>query len=611
MMKRQPTLHDAYPSLRQILKRFWPHICRQRKIIFGATIAMVAEVALRLLEPWPLKFVFDYVLMNNSQNAATNTPGGMSPMTLLTVCALALVLIVTARAFSTYMNRVGFALAGNRLLTECRGELFAHLQRLSLSYHSKKKTGEVVTRITGDIGRLKEIAVTAALPLMVHLVMLISMLCIMFLMDWRLSLVTLFVFPLFALTTKRIGGRIRKVARKQRKREGEIGATAAEAIGSIKIVQSLSLEEIQNRKFTAKNKASLKEGVQGKRLTARLTSIVDILIAVATSFVLWYGAMRVVKGALTPGELLVFMAYLKGAFRPIRDLAKYAGRIAKGAASAERIMEVLDTTPEIVDSTNAAEAPALITSINFDNVTFSYEQNRPALTGISFSAKQGQIIALAGPSGAGKSSVINLLLRLYDPDTGSVQFNGRDIREFTINSVRRSLSLVPQDNVLFGVSIRENIACTALDATEEDILSAAKLARAHDFIMALPEGYDTILAERGSTLSEGQRQRIAIARAAVRSAPILVLDEPTASLDNENTDLISDAIRDLAKNRITIIVAHDLWTVEQADMILYFKDGRIREYGTHAELMERDGEYSRMYGLRIVGASGASNAEPH
>lgn len=607
-MKRQPTLQDAFPSLRQILKRFWPHICRQRNIIIGATVAMVAEVALRLLEPWPLKFVFDFVLMNSSQAGTSTAPGGMSPMTLLAVCAIALVLIVSARAFSSYMNRVGFALAGNRLLTECRGELFSHLQRLSLSYHSKKKTGEIVTRITGDIGRLKEIAVTAALPLMVHLVMLISMLGVMFWMDWRLSLVTLFIFPLFALTTRRISGRIRKVARKQRMREGEIGATAAEAISAIKTVQSLSLEEIQNRKFTAKNKASLKEGVQGKRLTAKLNSIVDILIAVATSFVLWFGAQRVVNGALTPGELIVFLAYLKGAFRPIRDLAKYAGRIAKGAASAERIMEVLDTTPAIVDVPKAINTPPLITHISFDNVTFSYEQNRPALTGVSFTVQQGQVVALAGPSGAGKSSVINLLLRLYDPDSGSVRFEGRDIRDYKINSVRRSISLVPQDNVLFGVSIRENIACTALDATEEDIIAAAKLARAHDFIMELPDGYDTVLAERGSTLSEGQRQRIAIARAAVRSAPILVFDEPTASLDNENTVLISDAIHDLAKNRITIIVAHDLWTVEQADMILYFEDGQIREYGSHAELLESGGEYARMYGLRITSSSGVSHA---
>lgn len=594
-----------------ILKRFWPHIRRQRVLIIGSIVTMVAEVALRLLEPWPLKFVLDYVLMNSSQNGAATVPGGMSPMTLLAVCAIALVFIVSARALSTYLTRVGFALAGNRLLTECRGELFAHLQRLSLSYHSKKKTGEVVTRITGDIGRLKEIVVTAALPLMVHLVMLISMVGVMFWMDWRLSLVTLIVFPLFALTTQRIGGRIRKVARKQRLREGEIGATAAEAIGAIKLVQSLSLEDIQNRKFTAKNKASLKEGVQGKRLTSRLTGIVDVLIAVATSFVLWYGATRVVGGALTTGELIVFLAYLKGAFRPIRDLAKYAGRIAKGAASAERIMEVLDTIPQIVDAPGAIKAPPMITHISFDNVTFAYEQDRPALAGVSFIAKQGQIIALTGPSGAGKSSVINLLLRLYDPDAGSIRFEGRDIREYTIRSVRRSLSLVPQDNVLFGVSIRENIACTALDATEQDIIAAAKLARVHDFIMALPKGYDTVLAERGTTLSEGQRQRISIARAAVRSAPILVLDEPTASLDNENTVLISAAIRDLAKDRITIIVTHDLWTVEQADLILYFEDGRIRESGTHAELVDCDGGYARMYGLRTVGTSGASPDEPH
>lgn len=612
-MPRRAPLKASVPSLRRILVRFWPLVRKQRLLLTFSSMGLVAETLFRLLEPWPLQFVVDYVIVTSSSAGSSRIPAisAMDPMVLLTLCAVALVVIVSLRAVATYVGKVGAALIGNRVLTAVRAELFSHLQRLSLSFHNKRKTGDLVTRVTGDIGRLQEVAVTAALPLVANLLTLVGMLAVMFWMNWRLALIAAVVLPVFVFATRRIGGRIRQVARRQRQRIGEMGATAAEAIGSMKVVQSLSLEKSQEESFVIQNRASLKEGVQGRRLSARLVGIANVLIAASTSVVLWYGARLVLDGALTLGELLVFLAYLKTAFKPVRDLAKYAGRIAKAAASAERILEILDVTPLIRNQPGAIPAPQTITELRFDNVSFGYEADQTALEHFTLQATSGQVIALVGPSGAGKSTVLNLLLRLYDPRSGSITLNGRDIRQYTIESLRQGIAVVPQQSILFALSVRDNIAHGAPDASPEQIIAAARLASAHDFIMALPQGYDTMLGERGETISDGERQRVAIARAAVRAAPILVLDEPTTGLDNENSRLVGDALRKLSNGRISFIVAHDLTTIEESDLILYLDHGRIVEQGTHAQLMAQGGQFAAMYALQTDPSGPHHIGKPH
>ncbi len=609
--KKKPTVTESMPTLRQMLVRFWPMIRRQRWLVLASSGALIAEVGFRVLEPWPLAFVFDAIIMPLAATPAspgTAAPGGLSPMMFLGICAVGVVLIAAMRATSTYLRRVGFALAGSRVLTQCRGELFAHLQRLSLSYHSKKRTGDLVTRIIGDIGQVKEVAITAMMPMAAHMLTLVVMLGVMVWMNWKLALVGLAIVPMFALSTKRIGGRIRKIARVQRQRKGEMGATAAEVIGSIKTVQSLSLEEIHQQAFSARNKSDLREGVKAKRLSARLIGTTDVLIAVAAAVVLFFGARLVVDGAMTPGELLVFLSYLKTAFRPMKNMAKYAGRISKAAASAERIVEVLDTTPEITNRPGAVDVPPILARLQFDGVEFGYEPAQVALNSVSLQADRGQVIVLAGPSGAGKTTIVNLLLRLYDPRQGRILIDGVDLRDYTLETLRRRIAVVPQENVLFAVSIRDNIAYGAPGASEEQVVAAAKVARAHDFIMAMPQGYDTVVGERGESVSEGQRQRIAIARAAIREAPILILDEPTSSLDNENTRLVRDALRDLSRDRISFIIAHDLSTVHDDNIVLYLDHGVVVEQGTHAQLLARDGPYAAMYAQR-GGGNGRHPAE--
>ncbi len=600
-MVRPKSIKQSIPTVRQMFIRFWPQIRKQRLLIVGSSLALFAEVAFALLEPWPLKFVVDDVIGVGAPAGTSSGSallGGLTPATILVLCAVAVVAVAVLRAVGQYLRRVGFALAGNKVLTEVRGELFSHLQRLSLSFHNKRKSGDLIMRVTGDIGRLKQVAITALMPLLAQAVTLVAMLGVMVWMNWRLSLIGLAIVPLFVLTTRRIGGKIRRVARRQRENKGEMGATATEALGAIRVVQALSLERIHQRTFAAANRSDLRKGVKAKRLAARLIGTTGVLIAIATAVALWYGTTLVTSGELTTGQLIVFLAYLGRAFRPLRNLAKYSGRIAKAAASAERIVEILDVTPLIRNRPGAVEAPGSITAVSFEDVTFGYEPEHTALEVFSLDARQGQVMVLAGPSGAGKSTVLNLLLRLYDPDSGRVTINGHDIRDYTIESLRRRVAVVPQENVLFGVSVRDNIAFGAPGATEEQIVAVARQARAHEFIIDLPKGYDTVLGERGETLSEGQRQRIAIARGLIRGAPIVVLDEPTASLDNENNRLVREVLRELSRGRITFIIAHDLSVIQEENIVLYLDHGRVVEQGTHAELLERGGHYAAMYALQ-------------
>lgn len=599
-MSDRPSLRVSFTELRAIFVRFGPWIRKERLLLGTSLVALLAETALKLLEPWPLKFVFDQLFGHGPRGQRTDVAATLNTetQTVLAVSAIALVVIVAVRACAAYINEVGFALAGNRILTECRGELFSHLQRLSLSFHDKSRTGDLLTRITADIGRLKDVVVTAAMPLAAHLLTLLGMMVVMCWMNWRLALIAVATLPLFLLMTRRFGHRIRTAARRERQREGKLSATAAETISAIRIVQALSLESMPSRTFQAQNKGSMLEGVQIKRLSARLEWTVDLLIAITTSLVLWFGARQVMGGDLTPGDLVVFLAYLKNAFKPMRDVTKYSGRIARAGASAERIIEILDTTPLIRNRPDAVEAPLTITALSFEHVAFEYEPKCPALTDFNLTTGPGRMVALVGASGAGKSTVLSLLMRLYDPQTGRVTLNGRDIREYTLESLRSRIAVVPQENMLFGVSVRDALTCGAENITDEQIVAATTAALAHEFVSVLPEGYGTILGERGQTLSEGQRKRLAIARALLRQAPILVLDEPTADLDNENTRLVLQSLRGSRKSHITFLVTHDLSIAKEADLIVYLDGGRIIETGTHEELMRLSNAYARLYCMK-------------
>ncbi|RJP17132.1 MAG: ABC transporter ATP-binding protein [Candidatus Abyssobacteria bacterium SURF_5] len=582
-----------------VVKRFWPQARKQLLLIVTAGVAMVFEILLRILQPWPLKFVFDGVI---------HSAPGRDAFPLAGAC-IAVVVITGLRAAVSYISTVSLALAGNRVLSEVRRKVYHHLLRLSLSYHDKAKSGDLITRVTGDIGRLQDVAVTAALPLLVHSLTLAGMLGMMFWINWKLALVALSALPFASLSFIRLTGRIREAARIQRKREGKMAAAAGEALAAIKVVKAFALEKVLEDDFSRQNKSSLREGVRTTRLSARLERSVDLFTAVGTALVLWVGARLVIDGSLTAGDLIVYMAYLRSAFRPMQDLAKYTSRIAKATAAGERVLDVLDAKPDISDLPEAVAAPAFRGAVRFDNVTFQYVPGHYVLKDISFEIEAGRQIALVGPSGSGKSTLMSLLLRFYDPTRGRIIIDGCDIRNYTLSSLRAQIRVVLQESFLFGVSIRDNIGYGAIEATDNEIEAAARLANAHDFIQALPEGYDTILGERGCTLSGGERQRIALARATLAPAPILILDEPTTGLDKENEKRVRQALKNVTRGRTTILITHDMRLARHANLILYFENEQIVERGTHDELLRLEGRYAAMHALQSFEGEVAAREE--
>jgi ATP-binding cassette, subfamily B, bacterial len=566
-------------------------------LIGGAVAALLLATVFRLAEPWPLKFVLDRVIATDA------SPGGsgiamvdaLSQGQLLAACAIGVVVVIGLRALAQYASTISFALAGQRVLTKVREQLFAHLQRLSLHFHDKQRTGDLTLRVVGDVGMLKEAAVTAFLPMLANILVIAGMAAVMLWLNWQLALLAFLPLPLLWFATTRIGKRIGEVSKQQRKREGAMAATASEALGSVRLVQSLGLEERIGETFKGASKKDLREGVRAKRLAAGLERSVDVLVGLSIAVVLWQGARLVMAGALTPGDLIVFITYLKNSFRPVRQFAKHTSRVAKAVAAGERVIEVLEVEPEIRDRPDGRPAPVLEGHIRFEGVSFAFARG-PVLDRLDLDIPAGQSVALLGASGAGKSTITNLLLRLYDPAAGRLLFDGLDARDLTLRSLRRQIGVVPQESLLLAASVAENIRIADTEASDADVEAAARLADAHGFIARLPDGYATPLGERGATLSAGQRQRIAIARAALRRTPILVLDEPTTGLDGASETVVVEALLRVARDRTTMIVTHDPKLAERCDRVVYLEAGRIVEDGAPALLRHRPGSrFANLY----------------
>ena len=578
-MKPAPKDSSRPASLLDLLRHFGPEIRAQRRWIIVSLLALLAEVSLRLLEPWPIKIVFDHVLGAKTSGAAGGFEwfANLTPVGVLTVAAVALVTFTGLRALAAYWNTVGFAIVGTRVLASVRSRLFRHMHLLPLSFHNRARSGDLVVRVISDVGMLQDVTVTALLPLVARLLILAGMIGVMFWMHWQLAMLALALLPLFWLRTVKLTRDIREVAQQQRRREGAMAATAAESFSGMKIVQALAAADAFAEAFGSQNDKSLKQDVKGKRLAASLERSVDFLIAGATALVLWQGARLVLAGSLTPGDLLVFLAYLKSAFRPVQDFAKFTGRLGKASAAGARVIELLETATEVADRPDAVDAPELRGEICFENVSFSYEPGRPVLENVSFTLRAGQTLAILGESGGGKSTLLNLIARLHEPTSGRILIDGRDVRDYRVDSLRRRLGIVLQENVLFAGSIRDNIALGLPKATDEHVEAAARIANAHHFIVELAEGYDTPVGERGATLSQGQRQRIAIARAAIRGASLLLFDEPTTGLDEVNERGVIEGLQNLSRGRTALWVTHNPRHAELADVVVRIESGRVAE----------------------------------
>ncbi len=594
-MASTSSIRKATNEAARLYRHFRADLVRERWGIVRAMSALLVGVFAQLLEPWPLKFVID-TLLNPTASGDSATPVlGLSATAALAMAGVAYVLCVAVSAWAEYYESVGFAMIGNRIISRLRSRLYSHLQALPLTFHNKSRHGDLLVRMVGDIKLLRDVAVTAVLPLLGSVLVLLGMAAVMLWLNWQLALVALAVLPLFMLSTVRLGRRIHQAARKQRQREGAVAAQAAEAISSMHLVQALSLESHFEKSFSVNENRNVADEVKTRKLAARLSRTTSLLIAVSTAIVLVYGGHQVLQSAMTVGSLIVFLTYMKRGLRPLKNFAKYAARLSKASAATERVFELLETDHVTAGDESAAVAPRFRGAIEFQEVHYRYEAAAPVLTGFSASIAPGECVAIVGSSGVGKSTLLSLLLRFYEPEQGQVTIDAVPLDAWSRTSLRSQISIVLQDTILFAGTIADNIAYGTVDADRQQILLAAKLAEAHEFITALADGYDTLVGERGVTLSHGQRQRIAIARAAVRDAPILLLDEPATALDQQNKQLIRGALKRLASGRTTLMVTHDLNDAVIADRILLVDGGRVAEQGTHEELLELDGRYAHLY----------------
>jgi ATP-binding cassette, subfamily B, bacterial len=599
------TFRGAYRFRAELFKH-WPKL-------LGAFLFSLAFAAVRLAEPWPLKFIIDNVLQGvplNTGNEFVDTTLGGDRLAILIAACVAVLVLGLLRGVTSYYQQVMTSVVGQQVVLTIRQRLFAHMQRLSLSYHTRNPSGELLSRLTGDINQLRQSVVTAMVGFFSNAVIVIGFLVIMFLMEWRLALVVVVIVPVLLGILMVYSGRIRRATRRNRRQEGALAARLGESLSGIHVVQMFSGEDEEDERLRSMNSQSLKSGLKADRLGARMNRTVELVLGAAMAVTLFFGVMQVVAGRLTVGELVVFVSYMQVFYRPIRQLSRTTQRASKASSSLERVTDVLDQVTEVPDGPN--QAPRFRGEIRFSDVKFAYQSGRPVLRNVDLQVEAGQTVALVGPTGAGKSTLLALIPRLYDPSRGAVLIDGRDIRQFTLKSLRDQIAIVPQDGMLFAASVRENIAYGRPDANDEAIEAAARAAIIHDFVQTLPDGYDSVLGERGVTLSGGQRQRLAIARAIVRDAPIVLLDEPTTGLDSRSEEMVMEALDRLKAGRTVITIAHRLTTVRRADVIFVVEEGRIVEGGTPEELLAHGGRYRQLYDLQFSpgGVDGNGESEP-
>jgi ATP-binding cassette subfamily B protein len=547
---------------------------------------LAADVLFRLLEPWPVKLVIDAV--SRSLGATITKPGFTmeSSVQTMLLCGGAIVVISVLRAIANYWSAISFALIGSRVAAELRARTFRHVQGLSMRHHTRASSGDTVQRLVGDVSRLQEVAITAGLPMLGNAVTLFAMTIIMLWLDPLLALVVFLTTGVFALLSRRSSGPITQAAGKSRTRESALATTASQTLTAMREVQAYGLEDTISSNFRKSNTAALGTGVAAMRLAASLERRTDVLIGVATAVILAGGGWRVLNHSMTPGDLVVFLTYLKTGMKPLKDLAKQTSRIARATASGERVADLLEAQTDLPEAPNARVLDDRHPDIAFENVTAGHGEGHNVLHGINLRIPAGEHLAILGPSGAGKSTLASLVLRMIDPTTGAVLVGDQDLRDCTTASVRANVSILLQDSVLFGTTVRENLRFGRLDATDEEIEKAAALAQADSFIRALPDGYDTVLSEAAKDLSGGQRQRLAISRAILRQAPIIILDEATAGLDPASRESILDALEVLTRGRTSITITHDAFAARLCDRIVWLEDGRITEDGRPLKLLE-------------------------
>lgn len=518
--------------------------------------------------------------------------------TMLNWIVLSIIVVFVIRGIAYYGQSYLMNYVGQRVIIDIRKAVFEKLQRLSMSFYDKHKTGTIMSYVTNDVSALQSAMVDNVVEMITETVILVASIVMMIYLDWKLFLVTFATFPVVLFFIDSFGKRIRKSGSRIQEAAADITSVLQEVASSPRVIKSFVREGYEVERFDKENMNNFRANMKYAQLSSTLTPTIEFVAAVGVSIILWYGGNSVINGSITAGSLVAFLTYAVNISNPIKRLSRVIGNIQKALAAAQRVFDVLDLPEAIKNAPDAKALPKVKGDVRFNDVSFAYNKNEEVLSHVSFEVKPGEMIAFVGPSGAGKSTVASLLPRFYDATNGSITIDGQDIRKVTLDSLREQVGIVPQETVLFNGSVYDNILYGRLDATREEVEAAAKAANAHDFIMQLPDGYETMLGDRGMNISGGQRQRISIARAILKNPQILILDEATSALDTESERVVQEALDRLMVGRTSFVIAHRLSTIKNADKIMVLEKGQLIEQGNHDELMAMDGLYAHLYKIQ-------------